>query len=108
MIELNSIKFNKIINAKKKYIHCDVLGFKHKISKPNEDVVGFDTMVLQHLSKNVADLDKFIENFVKNNYDYKDYHLETHCDKIQQFYDEYIPDVITSKIVTEFVRKDEK
>lgn len=106
MSDLNLIKYNKIINAKNKDIHCDVLGFKHKILKPNEDIIGFDEMVLQHISQNVTDFYKYIENFVKNNPDYMDYHIETHCDKIQPFDDEYIPDVITSKIVTEFVRND--
>lgn len=107
MSELNFIKYNKIINAKKQDIHCNVLGFKHEIIEPEEKIIGFDDMVLEHISENVTLFDEFIEDFIKNNPDYKDYHIKTYYDKIQPIDDEYIPDVITSKIVTEFVRNDE-
>lgn len=106
MSELNFIKYNKIINDKKKNIHCDVLGFKHEVIEPEENVIGFDDMFLRHISENVVDFDKFIEDFIEDNPDYQDYHLETRYDKVKPFDDEYIPDVITSKIVTEFVRND--
>lgn len=107
MSELNFIKYDKIINAKKQDIHCDILGFNNEIIEPEENIIGFNDMVLQHISENVADFNSFIENFIENNPDYKDYHLETHYDKVKPFDNEYIPDVITSKIVTEFVRNDE-
>ena len=107
MSELNLIKYNKIINDKKKDIHCDVNGFHHELVEPSEEFIGFDNLVLQHISNQVVELDKFIDNFIRNNPDYKDYHLETRLDKIKPLDDEYIPDVVTSKIVTEFVRNDE-
>lgn len=106
--ESKLIKYNKIINSATQDIHCDISGFAHKLIDPGQEVIGFDTLVLQHISNCVADLDNFIENFIKNTPDYGDYHLETRYEKLQSIDDNYVPDIIISKIITEFVRNDDE
>jgi len=80
--ESKLIKYNKIINSTAQNIHCDISGFTHKLIDPGQGVIGFDTLVLQHISNSVADLDNFIENFIKNTPDYIDYHLETRYETV--------------------------
>jgi len=106
--ESKLIKYNKIINSATQDIHCDISGFAHKLIDPGQEVIGFDTLVLQHISNCVADLDNFIENFIKNTPDYRDYHLETRYETVTppESKLDNLPDVYASKIVTEFVKND--
>lgn len=106
--ESKLIKYNKIINSTAQDIHCDISGFAHKLIDPGQGVIGFDTLVLQHISNSVADLDNFIENFIKNTPDYRDYHLETRYETVTppESKLDNLPNVYTSKIVTEFVKND--
>lgn len=106
--ESELIRYNKSINSITQDIHCDASEFIPKLIDPEQEVIGFNTVVQQHISNSVADLNNFIENFIENTPDYKDYHLETRHEIVMppESRLDNISDVYTLKIVTEFVKND--
>ncbi len=108
--ESKLIKYNKNINSVMQDIHCDTSGFSPKLIEPGQEVIGFNTLVQQHILNSVADLGNFIENFIKNTPDYRDYHLETQHEIVMppEGKLDNLPDVYTLKIFTEFVKNDKE
>lgn len=98
------------MNSTTQDIYCDVSGFAPKLIDQGQEVVGFNTLVQQQILNRVADLDNFIENFIKNTPDYRDYHLETRHEMVMPLEGKLdnLPDVYTLKIVTEFVKNDKE
>lgn len=98
------------MNSTTQDIHCDVSRFTHKLIDPGQEVIGFDSLVQQNILNRVEDLENFIENFIKNNPDYRDYHLETRHEMVTPIESKLdnLPDIYTLKIVTEFVKNDKE